>query len=96
MHAASPIYLCIFVILLASALFVLGYEGTQIREFLLGVAAIIVVAWRVIRPQSQKPMPKDALDQTEDQREQRLSLSDQDQRDQSDFNESSESDQQSG
>ena len=88
--------LCIFIILLASALFVLGYEGTQIREFLLGVAAILVVASRVIRPQSQKPKPKDLVDQTQNQREQRLRLRDQDQRDESEVQDSSESERQSG
>ncbi len=88
--------LCIFIILLASALFVLGYEGTQIREFLLGVAAIIVVASRVIRPQTQNPEPKDLDDQTEDQREQRLRLRDENQQEESEFHDSSKSSRQSG
>ena len=86
--------LCIFIILLASALFVLGYEGTQIREFLLGVAAILVVASRVIRPQSQ-PKPQDVVDQTQDQREQRLRARDYNQPDESQSQSSTRSERQS-
>ncbi len=85
--------LCIFIILLASALFVLGYEGTQIREFLLGVAAIIVVASRVIRPQQRKPEPKELGEQSEDQREHRLSMRDEDLKRESESHDSSQSSQ---
>ena len=65
--------LCIFIVLLASALFVLGYEGTQIREFLIGVAAIIVLASRMIKPQQNRNEPNEKSEQIETRRARRLS-----------------------
>ena len=68
--------LCIFIVLLASALFVLGYEGTQIREFLIGVAAIIVLASRMIKPQQKRNEPNEKSEQIETRRARRLSARD--------------------
>ena len=51
--------LCIFIVLLASALFILGYEGIQIREFSLGVAAMIAVASRMLKPQQDDNSPRE-------------------------------------
>ena len=65
--------LCIFIVLLASALFVLGYEGTQIREFLIGVAAIIVLASRMIKTQTDVNEPQVKSEQTDTRRRRRLS-----------------------
>lgn len=66
--------LCIFIVLLASALFILGYEGTQIREFLLGVAAIIVIASRMIKSQQEPKEPRVDGEQAEARRSNRLSI----------------------
>ncbi len=66
--------LCILIILLASFLFVLGYDGTQIREFLLGIAAIVVVASRIIGPRRNNDDDKEQDDQGETQREERLRI----------------------
>ncbi len=68
--------LCIFIVLLASALFILGYEGTQIREFLLGVAAIIVIASRMIKSQQEPKEPRMDGEQAEARRSNRLSIRD--------------------
>ena len=68
--------LCVFIILLASALFISGYDGTQIREFLLGVAAIMVVALRILKPAAQSKASSETAAQSEVQREQRLSARD--------------------
>ena len=68
--------LCIFIVLLASALFILGYEGTQIREFLLGVAAIIVIASRMIKSQQEPKEPRMDGEQAEARRSNRLSIID--------------------
>ncbi len=68
--------LCIFIVLLASALFILGYEGTQIREFLLGVAAIIVIASRMIKSQQEPKEPRVDGEQAEARRSNRLSIRD--------------------
>lgn len=68
--------LCVFIILLASALFIAGYEGTQIREFLLGVGVIVVAASRLIKPATQSKPAKEPVGQTESQRHQRLSAED--------------------
>ncbi|MDE2775017.1 MAG: hypothetical protein OXI77_03655 [Chloroflexota bacterium] len=65
--------LCIFIVLLASALFILGYEGTQIREFLIGVAAIIVLASRMIKTQQDINEPQVKSEQAETRRKRRLS-----------------------
>ena len=70
--------LCIFIVLLASALFILGYEGTQIREFLIGVAAIIVVASRIIKPQQRPKSPREKVERTDTRRRNRLSVRDDD------------------
>ncbi|MDE2857772.1 MAG: hypothetical protein OXN94_07975 [Chloroflexota bacterium] len=66
--------LCVLIILLASFLFVLGYDGTQIREFLLGIAAIVVVASRIIGPRRANNDDKETVDQGEAQREERLRI----------------------
>ncbi len=66
--------LCVLIVLLASVLFVLGYDGTQIREFLLGVAAIIVVASRIIKPPQDNSDDKERVEQSETERGQRLSV----------------------
>lgn len=68
--------LCIFIVLLASALFILGYEGTQIREFLLGVAAIIVIASRMIKSQQEPKEPRMDGEQAKARRSNRLSIRD--------------------
>lgn len=65
--------LCIFLALFASALFFLGYEGTQIREFLLGVSAIVLVTSRMIRPERQADRPLATADTNDSRRERRLS-----------------------
>ncbi len=66
--------LCVLIILLASFLFVLGYDGTQIREFLLGIAAIVVVASRIIGPRRDNDDDKEQVDQGETHREERLRI----------------------
>lgn len=66
--------LCVLIILLASFLFVSGYDGTQIREFLLGIAAIVVVASRIIGPRRQNNEEKRRVTQNETQREKRLRI----------------------
>lgn len=66
--------LCILIILLASFLFVFGYDGTQIREFLLGVAAIVVVASRIIGPRRDNSDNNEQVDQDETQRKERLRI----------------------
>lgn len=68
--------LCVLIILLASFLFVLGYDGTQIREYLLGVAAIVVVATRIIRPRQSNDAEKENIEKDVEQRGKRLSVSD--------------------
>ena len=68
--------LCVFIILLASALFIAGYEGTQIREFLLGVGVIVVAASRLIKPAQQSKRNNTPVNQTESQQHQRLSAED--------------------
>ena len=68
--------LCVFIVLLASYLFVSGYDGTQIREFLLGVAAVIVVASRIIKPRQARDNGKDKGERHESAREHRLSIGD--------------------
>ena len=65
--------LCVAIVLLASALFIQGYEGTQIREFLLGVAAIIVVASRMSKPQRKDDKRQEKSKATEAERGHRLS-----------------------
>lgn len=65
--------LCIFVVLLASALILLGYDGTQIRDFLLGVTAVITVADRLLRPRKDTKPPVDSSEAIESERELRLS-----------------------
>ena len=66
--------LCIFIVLLASALFILGYEGTQIREFLLGVGVIIVIASRMLKSQQEPKERGVEGDQAEARRSNRLSI----------------------
>lgn len=66
--------LCVLIVLLASILFVSGYDGTQIREFLLGVAAIIVVASRIIKPRQDNDDDKQRLEDNETLRKQRLTV----------------------
>lgn len=83
--------LCIFIVLLASALFILGYEGTQIREFLLGVAAIIVIASRMIKSQQEPKEPRVDGEQAEARRSNRLSIRDEAPEDVSDAGDTSES-----
>ena len=65
--------LCIIVILLASALILLGYDGTQLRDFLLGVTAVITVADRLLRPRKDAKPPTKSSKATDSQRESRLS-----------------------
>ena len=65
----------IFIVLLASALFILGYEGTQIREFLIGVAAIIVVPSRIVKPQKEASEPKVVKSEQTDTRRRKRRLS---------------------
>ncbi len=83
--------LCIFIVLLASALFILGYEGTQIREFLLGVAAIIVIASRMIKSQQEPKEPRVEGEQAEARRNNRLSIRDEAPEDVTDTGDTSES-----
>ncbi len=66
--------LCVCIVLLASILFVSGYDGTQIREFLLGIAAIVVVASRIIGPRRDNSDNNEQVDQDETQREERLRI----------------------
>lgn len=64
---------CIFSLLLASVLFALGYDGTQIRDFLLGVVAVITVAHRIHRSSREVDLPIDKVDRADRRREKRLS-----------------------
>jgi len=83
--------LCIFIVLLASALFILGFEGTQIREFLIGVAAIIVIASRMIKSHEETKEPQEKSEQTDTRRRRRLSTRDQTLGDESAVRDESES-----
>ena len=83
--------LCIFIVLLASALFILGFEGTQIREFLIGVAAIIVIASRMIKSHEEIKEPQEKSEQTDTRRRRRLSTRDQTLGDESAVRDESES-----
>ena len=91
--------ICIFLIAFTTALFFLGYDGHQIREYLLGVGAIILLAWRISKPPSQadKPTdkPTDKTESTERRRERRLSDSQRDSDDESEADKPSESTRQS-
>ena len=82
--------LCIFIVLLASALFILGYEGTQIREFLIGVAAIIVLASRMIKTHQDVNEPQAKSEQTDTRRRRRLSARNEIQDDESKSSDDSE------
>lgn len=83
--------LCIFIVLLASALFILGYEGTQIREFLLGVGVIIMIASRMLKSQQEPKEPRVDGDQAEARRSNRLSIRDEAPEHVSDTDDTSES-----
>lgn len=76
MHADCIIHPVRFIVLLASYLFVSGYDGTQIREFLLGVATVIVVASRIVRPRHARVDVKEQSKRDESGREHRLSIGD--------------------
>ena len=87
--------ICIFLIAFTTALFFLGYDGHQIREYLLGVGAIILLAWRISKPPSQADKPTDKTESTERRRERRLSDSQRDSDDESEADKPSESTRQS-
>ena len=87
--------ICIFLIAFTTALFFLGYDGHQIREYLLGVGAIILLAWRISKPPSQANKPADKVDSTERRREQRLSEGQRDSENQSEAGQPPESTRQS-
>lgn len=65
--------LSIFVILLTSGLIILGYDGTQIRDYLLGVTAVLTLATRLIKPPTATDKPAKKSESTAEGRERRLS-----------------------
>lgn len=83
--------LCIFIVLLASALFILGYEGIQIREFLLVVAAMIAVASRMLKPQQDDNSPREKRGRNDTRRRNRLSVRDEAPADESESPDASDS-----
>ena len=65
--------LCIFVVLLASYLIYWGYDGTQIRDFLLGVTAVLTLANQLTKPAPVADKPSRQNESTAEGRERRLS-----------------------
>ena len=66
-------FLCILFAVFASALFFMGYDGAQIREYLLGVSAVILVATRLLPPPDKAETQSVDNENTNKRREQRLS-----------------------
>ena len=66
-------FVCILLVAFASVLFFLGYDGAQIREYLLGVSAVILVATRLLPAPRETKTRIEKQDSADKQRQQRLS-----------------------